>query len=286
MPLEFEMNDAVGADYGRIVLLSDLLVLLGLTSPTSLETAVVRSSLTLAEGSVISHLRYDPVQSVRTEYYPNQTVNGSLVDGVWEANATQAYYRRINSGASDELQVQRLPIREFDVDGENPIDLRIDYDGRAGTRSGSFGSGTIKSVGVDFFPNYDFIDSSGYKVCRDGIIRSSGLWPQEPGSVKIAYLAGYTAAELAGSDSVIDASPIREAVIDEATRRVHKAYSRMKKASAGFVGGPFSSERLGDYSYSVEANSLEKYLSSSSNLLAETMELLGPFVNWGVSLSS
>src|SRR5690606_18761523 len=107
----------------------------------------------------------------------------------------QAFIRRLNDSAVDELQVQHLPIRYRDKDGSNAIDLRIDYDGRGGTRSGAFAANTQQTEGVDFWPNYDAQDSSGYQLCRDGVIRSEGRWPNQPGSVRITYTAGYTAEE-------------------------------------------------------------------------------------------
>lgn len=282
----FEMDNASSPESGRILLLTTLLTHLGIgETATELETTIARSSLVRAEGAVIRALRYDPVMKVRTEFYPNQAQYFQY-EGVWEANQSQAYLRTVNTGASDELQVCGLPVREADTNDENQIDLRIDYDGRSGTRSGSFGDATIKVEGTDFHPNYDLIDSGGRKVCRDGIIRSLGLWPQTPGSVKITYVAGYTADELAGTDSVIDASPIQEAVLDEATRRFHLAYSRMKKTNVGFSGGPFSSEKLGDYSYTV-ANEIQKeFLSLKSDILMETAFKLESFVNMGVELFS
>lgn len=280
----FEMNDASGM-ISNIVSLEDILLELGISdTATALETSIATEAWRRAEGAVIRHLRYNPVMSVRTEFYPNTNFALSGV-GVWEANETQAYFRQVSAGSSDELQILGLPVREADSTGANPIDLRIDYDGRSGTRSGSFGASTQKVEGTDFHPNYDFIDSGSRKVCRDGIIRSEGLWPGQVGSVKIVYVAGYTVGELAGTDSVIDASAIREAAIDEAIRRVHKAYARMKKKT-GFGTGAFTGERLGDYSYTADAKLLSELIGSGSDLLSETVLKLEPFLNYGVALAS
>lgn len=285
MTLNFEMNDATGADSGRIVLLSDLLLLLGIGSTaTTLETDIARHSLTIAEGAVIRHLKYNPVMSVRTEFYPGINFAGQR-NPVWDANDTHAYVRELSVGVGDELQLLGLPLRQADSNGSNAIEVRVDFDGRAGSRSGSFGTDTIKVEGEDFFPNYDFVDSGSRKVARDGMIRSNGLWPAQAGSVKVTYVAGYTAAEFAGTDSILDASPIREAVVDEATRRVHKAYSRMKKR-VGFGVGPLTSENIGDYSYSADGAILAQLVGSSSDIMAETALKLEDFVNYGAMLAS
>ena len=282
----FEMDNASGGNSGSILLLSDLLTELGIGSTaTALETAIAGSALTRAEGAVIRHLGYNPVISVRTEYYPNMNFVSNR-NPVWDANETHAYVRELSVGVGDELQLIGLPIRQTDTNGDNEIEVRIDFDARAGTRSGSFGTDTIKVEGSDFFPNYDSIDSGGRKIARDGILRSMGLWPAQAGSVKVVYVAGYTENEFLGSDSVIDASPIREAVLDEATRRVHKAYSRMKRRGIGFGAVGIMSENLGDYSYQSDSLLMKELIGSSSDLLAESVMKLDGFVNMGAIIAS
>lgn len=280
----FEMNDA-SVSSGLIVSLVDLLIDLGISgTATASQTAIATAALQRAQGAVIRHLQYNPLLAVQTEFYPRMNSNPVDGQGVWEVSDISAYFRNLTDAATTELQVARLPVREEDA-SSNTISIWIDYDGRSGTRSGSFGTSSLEAEGTDFHPNYDTVDSRGYKVCRDGIIRSQGRWPGLAGSVKITYAAGYTAGELAGTDSAIDASPIREAVIDEAVRRVHKAYSRMKKRT-GFGTGALSSESLGDYSYSADGALLAQLVGSNSDIMAETALKLESFVNFGAMLSS
>jgi hypothetical protein len=283
----FEMNDATGLAGGSILTLEEVLVELGLTlaTATTQEQEVAQRAIRQAEGAIKRHLRYDPVQKVRTEYYPNMEPSLGSRAAVWETNDTEAYVRYLSDASTDELQVLSLPIREKDAEGANTIDLRLDYDGRSGTRSGSFAAETQRTEGTDFWPNYDMIDSLGNRVCTDGIIRSEGRWPAVPGSVKITYLAGYTANELAGEDDVIDASPIKDAAMNETVRRVHKRFSQMKKRT-GFGTGALASESLGDYSYSADAGSLKDLTSSRHALTQESVALLQDFVNFGGMLYS
>lgn len=272
---------------GSIVDISEILLEMGLSgSPTEEEQAIAQVSITKAEGAIKRFLKYDPVQAVRTEYYPQSDYNQLGRVGIWEVNNNDAYIRRLAEAVVDELQVQHLPVRATDSDGDNAIDLRIDFDGRSGTRSGSFDSDTQQTEGTDFWPNYDGVDSSGIAVCRDGIIRSEGRWPSVAGSVKIVYVAGYTATELHGQDTVVDASPIVDATIDEAIRRMKKAYSRMKKTGVGVAAGPFTSERLGDYSYNVASGIYERLVGTNWDILPETREKLSDFVNWGHEMAS
>ncbi len=285
MTITFEMNDASSPDSGGILSLADLLLYLGIAeTATDLEIEIARSSLKMAEGAIIRHLKYNPIESQRTEFYPNMNF-ANQGRGVWDVNDTHAYVRTLGTGISTELQLAGLPIRERDSEGLNPIEVWVDHDARSGTRSGSFGDATIKVEGIDFFPNYDFIDSGARKVCRDGILFSNGLWPAQAGSVKVIYVAGYTTAEFAGTDDILDASPIREAVIDEATRRVHKAFSRMKKRT-GFGTGALTSETIGDYSYSADGALLAQLVGSGSDIMAETSLKLEDFVNYGAMLAS
>jgi hypothetical protein len=273
-------GSAASSLIGQVVTLSDLLVFLGISSATSDETVIATASLKQAEGAVIRLLQYNPVMAIQTEYYPQIDFSSSGDAKVWEVDSTQAHIRRLAGTVSEELQVKRLPIREFDESGNNAIDLRIDYDGRSGTRSGSFSSETIQTVGTDFWPNYDQEDSNGYRVAGDGIIRSQGSWPSIANSVKIAYVAGYTATELAGEDTVIDASPIRDSIMEEAVRKFKTAWSRRKDRS-GHGTGALTSENLGDYSYSADGAIMKSLMGSSYDLMASTADRLEPFINFG-----
>ena len=262
-----------------IVDISELLLELGLQATASeTDRALAQQSLIKAEGAVKRHLKYDPQRATHTEFYPNQDFTRTGREAIWEANDTHAYVRHLSEAATTELQVKHLPIRSI-------TSLNIDYDGRAGARSGAFGSGTEKTEGTDFWPNYDVVDSDGNKVCTDGIIRSEGLWPATAGSVKIVYVAGYTQTELRGQESVLDASPIWEAVIDESVRRFVQAKQRMKKSRAGWAG-PLTGESMGDYSYTADSAMLTRLVGGGLDILPATEHKLNSFVNWGVALAS
>jgi hypothetical protein len=261
---------------GKIVDISEVLLQLGLSSSvTEEERAIASVAISRAESAVIRHLKYNPAQAERTEFYPQQNMSISG-RGVWEANEANAYFRHYSSATTNALQVQHLPIRSSPA-----IDLRIDYDGRHGTQTGAFSTETKKVEGQDFWPNYDGHDSDGNSLCKSGLIRSIGLWPTESGAVRITYTGGYSEAELHGQDSVIDAAPILDSVIDEAVRRFKKAYMDRKQAMAGFTAGPFTSESLGDYSYSVNSALASKLFGSVVDLTTSSKEKLADFVNLG-----
>lgn len=266
---------------GNILDPSEIILELGLSgSVTEQERAIVSTAIQRAEASVKRYLKYDPVQASRTEYYPMQNLDPAARRAVWEVQDGFAYPRQLTTAATAELQVRHLPIRSSPA-----IDLRIDYGARSGTVSGSFADETLKAEGVDFWPNYDAVASDGNPICMDGVFRSVGSWPTEPGSVRVIYTAGYTPEELHGQDDVIDASPIAAAVLDEAVRRTRKAFISMKQAT-GWAAGTITGERLGDYSYTVDAATAQKMFGGMTDLLPETMSMLEDFVNYGWMLAS
>ena len=271
---------------GQIVTSNDPIYTdLGISTPTASETAVITSAITRAEAAIKEFIKYDPVQKNRIEYYPNRNLYSNGFDGIYEVDGNSAYLRQPAAALADELQVKHLPIRSI-------TNLWIDYDARAGTRTGAFNSDNIKTEGVDYWANYDFEDSSGNKICTDGVIRGFGIWPTEPGCVKIQYTAGYSQSEFLGQGYILDASAIYEAVVMEASRRAKQAFLQAKGAAGSgsggsWVAGNIQSERLGDYSYSLGSSvggsgSTSNTLYGGVNaLLPQTKEILQNFVNYG-----
>lgn len=178
----------------RIADISEVLLELGLTATaTDKERAVANVSLKKAEGAVRRYLQYDPAQEERTEYYPQFDHRVPERQGIWEANETHAYFRESIEYGMEDLQLKHLPVRSISS-------LKVDYDGRFGTKTDSFPDSSAWTEGTDFWPNYDRVDGSGNSLCTDGILRAQGGWPSAPGTIKIVYTAGYTDAEFHGDD--------------------------------------------------------------------------------------
>lgn len=269
-----------------------VLLQLGISdSATANEQSLVASAITWAESAVRRHLRYDPVYRSRVEYYPQMNVDYSPGYAIWEASENEAYLRQLSSAVTDELQLRHLPIRSI-------TSLYLDYDGRFGKRSGSFATETLKTEGSDYWPRYDGVDDDSNPVCRDGIILSTGRWPTTPGSVKITYVAGYTADEFTGNGIALDAASIYESVVFEAARKAKQSLILSKgsggsgSASTGWSVGTITSERLGDYSYTLGSNGGGSSSSSGAgglydgirDLSAESLDRLADFVNLGYAL--
>lgn len=276
---------------GSILTTSDpVLLQLGLSTPTAAQSSIVEQAIKWAESAVRRHIQYDPVQRTRTEYYPQTQISNVIGYSVLEASETQAYVRELTSAATSELQLRHLPIRSI-------TGLYIDYDGRFGQKSGAFASESLKAQGTDYWLQADGTDDSGDLICRSGIIHSVGRWPSEPGSVKVVYVAGYTADEFAGNGLLVDASPIYEAIVFEATRKAKQSIMLASGAGTsgssgvGFTAGSVQSERMGDYSYTLGSSSGGSSSSAAGGLYdgvrdlsAESLERLNDFVNVGFAL--
>ena len=262
---------------GNITNVSSVLLDLGLSaSVTDEQRAIANQALKRAESSVKRFLGYDPLQSTRTEYYPQMVSSLNAFSGIWDISGDQAVFE--SSTSANELQLKGLPIRSI-------TNLYIDHNGRNDTQTDSFSASTEQTEGTDFWPNYDMIDSDGNKVCNDGLLKRAGAWPTNPGTIKIVYISGYTRDELHGQDSVIDAGLIAEVIVDEAVQKAKSVFVKMKQ-SVGFVAGPLTSERMGDYSYTLAASAVDRLFSGVNDMLPSSKDKLRDFINYGYSLNS
>lgn len=254
---------------GSIADISEVLLDANLSSgPTEWERAFANTAIDRAEAAVCRFLGYDPVRRTRTEYYPQFEPQGGKREFVWEAGGGYAYPREVAETATAELLVRHLPIRSI-------TSVHVDYDR-------VFPAGSEWTLDTDYRLDADQLDDDGNKMGT--LLRAMSSWPSAAGTVKIVYEAGYSAAEFHGQKNLVNATPILEAVVDEAVRRMLKVINRGKRTGTGWVGGPLTSESLGDYSYSVDASLMQKLIGTSADLMRETHVKLQPFVNYGYML--
>jgi len=262
---------------------SEVLLELGLSaSVTEEQRAMVLLAITDAEGAIRRCIRYDPTLGQHVEYHPQQSYQSQGGRGIWEVTEERAVLRQVSEAATSELQLQHIPIR-YATDSTR-FQVWLDYDGRFGSRSGSFADSTKKTMGDDFWPNADGFDDDGQAVCHDGIVRALGMWPTTPGTVKLSYWAGYSDDELRGRSSNLDATPIWQTAREEAARRVRRMLA-MKSGALGVPAGVKSSESLGDYSYTLDSGLLTQ-LIGGGELTQSSTERLSDFVNMGFILGS
>lgn len=251
-----------------IVTEAELRVVLGLASSiTEEERAVLMLVHRESEQAVRKFLGYDPEQAERTVFLPRGD-DLSVQYGTWDVNSTHAVFDA--DGGTDELIAPHLPIRSISS-------LKVDRDGRFGTRSGSFGASTAWTEGVDFYPMYEMEG-----ICRSGIIKAQTSWPVVAGSVKLVYTAGLSADELSGNTTnrLVDGSGIAQAVKLTAGRAMEVYMTKRKRGRAGWIGGNVTSESLGDYSYSVDAASAAAM--AAKQLPAQAQDAAHDWKHYGV----
>jgi len=156
---------------------------------------------------------------------------------------------------------------------------------RGGQKSGSFGASTELTAGTQYYIDTVTSDGDGSIYGASGILIRIGTgWPNEHGSLKVTYTAGYTSAELTGTGSTnVDASDIALA----AKMLMQKTYQTIKATAksdlAGMTAGIKQSERLGDYMYMADVNTARQLNGMSMNIVGEIAELLQPYVNMGTA---
>lgn len=258
-----------------IVSLSDYATTLNVSAGDSVLAAIQPA----IDAAVSRFLRYDPEQSTRTEFYPRRghPFAGVGERGQWESDGTRAFWisRYGNTRMSDVIQLRHLAVRGAPTVYEERGAL-------AGQKSGSFASDTQLTSGDQFWLDASENDGDGTLLSRSGqLIRRGSSWPDELGSIKVTYTAGYSSDEFAGTaSSNVDASDIAVAC----KLLMQKMYMTIKStgsSSTGVVAGVKLSERMGDYGYSTEGNTARQLAGMSSNIIGEIAELLQPYVNYG-----
>mgnify|MGYP001614796195 CR=1 FL=1 len=223
------------------------------------------------EIAVEDWLGYNPEQLARTEFYPRieQPENGN--EGIWDSDGTRATYTQLaDSQASDILQLRHIPLRSI-------ASLYIDENAHFGFASGSFAASTLQVFGTDYYP---IIDSTGY--CPTGQVKKvSGSWPTQLGSIKITYTAGFTAAEFKSSGGDISGNAIKQAIEITALRAYKQIKAHQKNERAGFVAGPISEEKLGEYWYKTDWQTLAKLVQFTVRVPSEAAQLLSKHKHYG-----
>jgi hypothetical protein len=268
-----------------IVTPDDVSLELGIT-PTDAQLSIIKAALVKGLGAIRRYIHYDPVLSQRTEFHPTMPLQAQISRGIWEVMEQRAVLRQVAEAATNELQLQCIPVRDH---GPDTLQVWVDYDGRSGAWPNSFRDETKKREGADFWANYTIYDSQGMRVSLDGVLRTIGLWPTTAGTVKCSYYAGYTTEEFLGTATdengamPLDATPIFDTLLVEAVRRVRRILAQ-RSGRLGVMAGINTTESLGDYSYTADSKSIERLMGS--DLLPESVQRLSSFVNWGSALIS
>lgn len=212
-----------------------------------------------AEMMVREHLGYSVEQATYTEYLPDMDYRQP--ESTLEARFLSPGYGYTHgvSNPVSELFVNEYPLRSVTSVYENQIAWETD------PVNGDFSSGFLLTAGSDY--TVDFAEP-GFSF--SGSLKRFGAWSPIRKSVKVTYVAGYTADEL---DSTRWRA-IKEAVMLTA----HKFYldvtmlQRTSKKTSGF--GIVTSEKLDDYFVQFNVESIKNLLGFANTLPAQAVMLL------------
>jgi hypothetical protein len=230
----------------HIVDIDTVAIAIGLTTADE----VLEITHPLAEAAVRKFLRFDPMQRQRVEYYPilsnaQHTTRGDYSQ--WDSRNGKAVITDYSGVGGDIITLKHTPVAD-----DNTLEVRENYDARAGQNSGSFGSTTVLTQGTQYWLDTD--ETTGFSL-SGSLVRVGGNWPRDPRSVKVTYNGGFTRDQIDGNDPdfVCPAAAAIKlgAIITHIA--VYRSFKLLGKQgdSVGLVAGPITSESIDGYSYSI-----------------------------------
>jgi len=246
-----------------IVTAAECAVLLNIAADDATLAAVIAGT----EHSIINHLRYNPVKTAHTEFYPINRERYSQVsgDGQFDSINGQAVQRpSVGSVSGDVLILKNRPVWN-----DSTLEVREQSGAYAGQAAGSFGSGTVLAKGIDYW--LDAADSD--QISNSGILyRIGGHWCIEPGSIKVTYNAGYATADIAGTGGQ-KVGDIKLATIQAVIWNYKQIALNAKSPQAGLTSGPLTMEKVGPYTY--RTSEVQSY-NFTNSLPPSALTLLQP----------
>ena len=193
------------------------------------------------ESCVANFIRYDPVKAKRIEFYPiNDERHSQSGEGIYDSVNGRVILVPPSGVLSDVLILQNRPVW-YDSD----LEVREQYGAHAGQTPSSFGSSTVLVKGTDYWLDCQ----NNASISTNGVLRrTSGSWATEPGSIKVTYNAGNTAADLAGT-GISRVADIKLATLQSVIWNYKQITQNAKTDLAGLTSGPIVMEKLGPYTY-------------------------------------
>lgn len=244
----------------------EVLAYLGISVPTAAETAMVNLLRPKAESAVRRYVGFTITQATHTHFLPVQNENAGEIEGLDVVNGRVAFEF---SNATDKMYLPERPVRSI-------TSLYEDSAAYGGQGSGDFPAGSALTGGTDYYIDYT---TSG--VSWSGLLRKvAGTWSVRARTIKAVYVAGLTAAELAGTSI---RGPNGGDVLDLKFAAIIAAALAIKEASGvqGSNAGPITSERLSDYSVSY-GKSVDSLFGFNRDLPPKVKELLDPYRRYSV----
>ena len=196
------------------------------TTCTDRDNELINLLLPMAEANLEKYLNFVVVQKTFTEFYPHDEELS-----VYDDDDDDLVY------VGDKVYVDRGGVRGRLLNLNNvPVrsitSVNEDAEGFFGQVAGSFAASTLLTSGTDY---YLALQESG--ISWSGALwRRAANWPVQLGSIKVVYVAGFTAAELAD-----DYADIRWGAL----RTFSDLWSRSKALHAGQRSDAIGSESIG-----------------------------------------
>lgn len=237
---------------------NEVFAYLGLT-PTDAESALMDIVRPMAEDCVRTFVGYTITQQSHTHFLP---VMDGVDGGIESLDVVNNRVAFEYSEETDRLCLPERPVRSI-------TSIYSDSAAYFGQGASDFGAATLLTAGTDYALEYT---ASG--VSWSGMVRKiAGTWPARAGTVKVTYVAGFSASELSGVTSVrgpkgVGVGQLKLAAIIAAGI----AFRQGQSANNGAI----TSERLADYSVTY-GKSAEQLFGFKWRLPAQVEDMLADF---------
>lgn len=261
---------------------AEVLAALGKASTaTEDDYGLLNMLLPLVDSAINAYLGWVVLQTTYTALLPDWDMYSVADYQAWPyGEPVDAISNRISYGypmVPQILQVPNIPLRSV-------TSLKADFSSAGGQNASDFSSGTLLTLGTDYYLDFDAPAINGTVPYSSGVswtghIRRwlGGIWPARMRSAQVVYTAGVTPDEL---DSVT-AFPIRDVrtIKHAAIIAAMMAYKELKAWGGGSTGtsGPVIAERLADYSVTYSEAAILAAIGMQNTLPFKVQMLLQPF---------
>ena len=224
-------------------------------SITNADLGLLNLAMPIADQALKTWAGYSLEQATYTHFLPARSRNATA-SGI-------AFYDRVgdkaiavpNSQTRSKLLLPETPVRSI-------TSIHQERNAYAGQASGSFESDALLVANTDYWLDLDEVG-----LAKSGIVYRVSTWPNQPRSIKVIYLAGYTAAELG--------TGIAATIKLAAMMTFSHVFNSLRQEQSSEGVGTVLSERLGDWSATYDKGATEVLVPDR----AKRIMIDGQFVN-------
>lgn len=221
-----------------IISSDDVFLILGIESPSDLQMNAMEIIRRGVESGVRSECQWNITEETITCFLPEihkptaPTVGTMNLTPVYSPSAG-AYYQ---SRTRNRIQLPSPYVKSI-------TSVFVDLGAIAGNGTSDFPVSSELDPETDFYLEVENSVSGGVTFSKSGgLIRVGQPWPSTGGTVKVTFVSGFDADDLAGSFYELKSAIITECAL--------KWVARQRFANPG-AAGTLRQEKLGDYSYTL-----------------------------------